>query len=298
VAHAAEICQETSTCGSIYHLAMKFITSLALLAALAALPAAAQQRGAAAPAPNTAADPSKKPTPKLADGRPDLNGYWAIGRGPDTPVNSEFGQRNPFIKRGDWRNAKEAYADANQPPYKPELKAKVEDFAKQESKLDTAFFCKPGGVPRLGPPHAIVQAPGMPIVFLYQLGAGNAFRQVPISTTHDDVALSIGNLYNGDSIGRWEGTTLVVETVGFIDETWIGIYGWFHSDKMKVVERISRAGDTLHYQATVEDPEVFTRPWTMNPWVSVKTSERIIENPPCVETDFDNLTSLDEKTRH
>ncbi|PYR64629.1 MAG: hypothetical protein DMF88_22630, partial [Acidobacteria bacterium] len=75
-------------------------------------------------------------------------------------------------------------------------------------------------------------------------------------------------------------------------------YGWFHSDKMKVVERISRAGDTLHYQATVEDPEVFTRPWTMNPWVSVKTSERIIENPPCVETDFDNLTSLDEKTRH
>ncbi|PYR63239.1 MAG: hypothetical protein DMF88_25675, partial [Acidobacteria bacterium] len=187
---------------------MKFITSLALLAALAALPAAAQQRGAAAPAPNTAADPSKKPTPKLADGRPDLNGYWAIGRGPDTPVNSEFGQRNSFIKRGDWRNAKEAYADPNQPPYKPALKAKVEDFAQQESKLDTAFFCKPGGVPRLGPPHAIVQAPGMPIVFLYQLGAGNAFRQVPISTTHDDVALSIGNLYNGDSIGRWEGTTL------------------------------------------------------------------------------------------
>jgi hypothetical protein len=139
----------------------------------------------------------------------------------------------------------------------------------------------------------------MPIVFLYQLGAGNSFRQVPTDTReHDDIALSIGNMYNGDSIGRWEGNTLVVETVGFIDETWIGIYGWFHSDKMKVVERISRVGDTLHYQATVEDPEIFTRPWTMNPWVSVKTNERIIENPPCVETDFDNLTSLDEKTKH
>jgi len=277
---------------------MKFIASLAVLAAFVALPAAAQQRPPAASAP-TAPDPSKKPTPKLADGHPDLNGFWAIGRGPDTPVNSEFGQRNTFIKRGDWRNAKEAYADPNQPPYKPELKAKVEDFAKQESKLDTAFFCKPGGVPRIGPPHAIVQTPGMPIVFLYQLGAGNAFRLVPTDTTkHDELALSIGNMYNGDSIGRWEGNTLVVETVGFIDETWIGIYGWFHSDKMKVVERISRVGDTLRYQATVEDPDVFTRPWVMNPWVSVKTSERIIENPPCVETDFDNLTSLDEKTKH
>jgi hypothetical protein len=277
---------------------MKLLTLVLIAAALT--PVAAQpQRQQPAPAAAAAADPSKKPTPKLADGHPDLNGYWAISRGPDTPVNSEFGQRNPFIKRGDWRNAKEAYADPNQPPYKPELKAKVEELARTESKTDTAFFCKPGGGPRLGPPHAILQAPGMPIVFLYQLGAGNSFRQVPTDTReHDDIALSIGNMYNGDSIGRWEGNTLVVETVGFIDETWIGIYGWFHSDKMKVVERISRVGDTLHYQATVEDPEIFTRPWTMNPWVSVKTNERIIENPPCVETDFDNLTSLDEKTKH
>jgi hypothetical protein len=277
---------------------MKLLTLVLIAAALT--PVAAQpQRQQPAPAAAAAADPSKKPTPKLADGHPDLNGYWAISRGPDTPVNSEFGQRNPFIKRGDWRNAKEAYADPNQPPYKPELKAKVEELARTESKTDTAFFCKPGGVPRIGPPHAILQAPGMPIVFLYQLGAGNSFRQVPTDTReHDDIALSIGNLYNGDSIGRWEGNTLVVETVGFIDETWIGIYGWFHSDKMKVVERISRVGDTLHYQATVDDPEVFTRPWTMNPWVSVKTSERIVENPPCIETDFNSLTSLDAKTKH
>ncbi len=251
-----------------------------------------------APAPAAADDPAKKPTPKLPDGHPDLNGFWAVGRGPDTPVNSEFGRRTPFIKRGDWPNARAAYADPNQPPYKPELKAKVDDLAKNESKEDQAFFCKPGGVPRIGPPHAIVQAPGMPIVFLYQLGAGNTFRQVPITTKHDEDALGLGGLYNGDSIGRWDGNTLVVETEGFIDETWIGIYGWFHSDKMKVTERITRVGDTLQYQATVEDPEVFTRPWTLNPWVAVKTAERIIENPPCVETDFNNLTSLDEKTKH
>ena len=274
---------------------MKLLPAIALLVVTASA-VTAQQRPAAPVAP--AADPAKKPTPKLPDGHPDLNGYWAIGRGPDTPVNSEFGQRNPFIKRGDWRNAKEAYADPNQPPYKPELTAKVEELAKTESKTDMAFFCKPGGVPRIGPPHAIVQAPGMPIVFLYQLGAGNTFRQIPVGTAHDAIALGLGELYNGDSIARWEGETLVIETIGFNTETWIGIYGWFHSDKMKVVERISRVGDTLHYQATIEDPEVFTRPWTMNPWVSVKTSERIVENPPCIETDFNSLTSLDAKTKH
>ena len=276
---------------------MRLFTALAVFVLATAFTAAAQQR-AATPSFTAADDPAKKPTPKLPDGHPDLNGYWAASRGPDTPVNSEFGQRSAFIKRGDWRNAKEAYADPNQPPYKPALSAKVEDLAKNESKMDTAFFCKPGGVPRIGPPHAIVQAPGMPIVFLYQLGAGNAFRQVPIGAMHDEIALGLGSLYNGDSIGRWDGNTLVVETIGFIDETWIGIYGWFHIDKMKVVERISRVGDTLHYRPTVEYTEVFTRPWTMNPWVSVKTAERIVENPPCVETDFNNLTSLDEKTKH
>src|SRR5881628_1553730 len=97
--------------GLIYHLPMEFsprttVTMLAVFALLAALPAAAQQRRApAAPAAKAADDPASKPTPKLADGHPDLNGFWAIGRGPDTPVNSEFGERSPFIKRGDARNA-------------------------------------------------------------------------------------------------------------------------------------------------------------------------------------------------
>ena len=125
-----------------------------------------------------------------------------------------------------------------------------------------------------------------------------AFEAIAVATAGNTLALGGGELYNGDSIGRWEGQTLVVESEGFTTDTWIGIYGWFHSDKMKVIERLSRVGDTLRYQATVEDPEVFTRPWVLNPWVAVKTAERIIENPPCVETDFANLTSLDEKTKH
>ena len=274
------------------------VTTLAVLALLpvAALPAAAQQSPVrTAPNANTD-DPAAKRTPRLADGHPDLNGFWAIGRGPDTPVGSGFGERNPNIKRGEARNAAAQYADLNQPPYKPELMAKVQDLAKNESKVDTAFFCKPGGVPRVGPPHSIVQAPGMPIVFLYEVNSGNTFRIVPTDGRAHDPNADL--LYYGDSIGRWEGNTLVVDAIGFNDETWLGIYGWFHSSMLHVIERLSRVGDTLHYQATVEDPEVFTRPWMMNPWISVRTTkELLVENPPCVELDIDHVTSFDEKTK-
>ena len=274
---------------------MRTLAALTLLS-LATLPVAAQRGAAPAQPRSTAADPASKPTPRLADGHPDLNGFWAVGRGPDTPVGSGFGERNAFIKRGEARNAAAQYADPNQPPYKPELLAKVQDLAKNESKLDTAFFCKPGGVPRIGPPHAIVQAPRMPIVFLYQVNSGNSFRLVPTDGRGHDPNADL--LYYGDSIGRWQGDTLVVDATGFNDETWLGIYGWFHSDKLHVVERLTRVGDTLKYQATVEDPEVFTRPWAMNPWVSVRTTnELLFENPPCVELDIDHVTSFDEKTK-
>jgi hypothetical protein len=275
--------------------ATRTLAALALLASAIA-PVAAQR--ATAPPRRVAnnADPATRPTPRLTDGHPDLNGFWAIGRGPDTPVGSGFGDRDSNMKRGEARNAAAQYADSNQPPYKPELLSKVQELAKNESKVDTAFFCKPGGVPRIGPPHAIVQAPGMPIVLLYQVNSGNTFRLVPTDGRAHDPNAAL--LYYGDSVGRWEGDTLVVDSIGFNDETWLGIYGWFHSDKLHVIERLSRVGDTLRYQATVEDPEVFTRPWTMNPWVSVRTTkELLVENAPCVELDIDHVTSFDEKTK-
>ena len=83
----------------------------------------------------------------------------------------------------------------------------------------------------------------------------------------------------GDSRGHWEGDTLVVESIDFTTDSWIGIYGWFHSDQMKVTERISRVGDTLRYQATVEDPEVFTRPWK----ISMPLYRRVERNAQLLE---------------
>ena len=68
----------------------------------------------------------------------------------------------------------------------------------------------------------------------------------------------------GDSRGRWEGNTLVVETIGFNGQTWFDHSGNYHSDALKTIERFTRtAPDTITYEVTIEDPKVFTRPWKM-----------------------------------
>jgi hypothetical protein len=236
------------------------------------------------------------PVRRLADGHPDLNGFWASNySGPDTPVGSNFGPSDGIRRRRDGEAAKARLSDPNQPPYKPELIEKVKKLAQNESIEDPAFFCKPGGVPRIGPPHAIIQVPGMPIVLLYQVISGNTFRLVPMDgRPHDPLA---NPTYYGDSIGHWEGDELVVDTIDFNDDTWLGIDGWFHSDELHVVERIHREGDTIHYQATLEDPKIFTRPWTMNPRISKSTTDLIVENAPCIEKDESHIADPGVKTR-
>ncbi len=242
---------------------------------------------------NDASSSSTQEVKRLPDGHPDLNGFWASSAGPDTPVGG-FGPPDPSYRRGD-NGARARQSDPNQPPYKPELLAKVKELAANESKLDPAFYCKPGGVPRIGPPHAIIQAPGMPIIFLYQVIAGNTFRIVPTDGRAHDAEADPS--YYGDSIGHWEGDTLVVDVTNFNDDTWLGLDGWFHSSSMHVVERITREGDSIRYQATVEDPEVFTRPWVMNPRFAKATKEMIVENAPCIERDEDHIIDFDLKTR-
>jgi hypothetical protein len=260
-----------------------------------AMPVEGQQGSAPAPKAGKSTAPAQR-VRRLADGHPNLNGFYASSSGIDTPVGADFG---PLPKGagggGELAAAKARHADPNQPPYKPELLAKVQELAKMESKYDPAFFCKQGGVPRVGPPHAIIQAPGMPIVFLYQVIAGNTFRIIPMDgRPHGHAA---DDTYYGDSIGHWEGDTLVVDTVGFNDDTWIGIDGWFHSTALHAVERITRVGDSIRYEVTLEDPNVFTRPWSMNPRIAPATTDLIVENAPCIETDENNITDFGEKTK-
>lgn len=232
---------------------------------------------------------------RKGDGHPDLSGFWDNGGPPidnatvkhSDHVEIRFGDNTPTHKVSIARRK----ADPNQPPYKPELLAKVRELDENEIEFDPVVSCRPAGIPRMGAPSAIIQAPKLPIVFLYETVSGNEFRLIPTDgRPHDPDA---DPSYMGDSVGHWEGNTLVVDAVNFTDDSWLGIDGWFHSTAMHVIERLSREGDTLHYQATVEDPNVFTRPWVMNPRTSKWTAQLIVETPPCMDKDAQHIVTKD-----
>ena len=242
-------------------------------------------------------------TPRTTDGHPDLSGIWGSGRPPaqnfiqngdSLVVLFPLSGADPFkgqdlFNELDRQGVARKAAVPNKPPYKPELAAKVQELSDLQTKLDPAFYCKPEGVPRMGPPGQIVQTPGQ-IVFLYE--GRNTFRVIPTDGRphRDDVDPS----WRGDSVGRWEGDTLVVDVTNFTDESWLGADGWFHSDAMHVTERLQRTGDALAYSVTVEDPKVFSRPWEITPRtfkLLTDPSDALMESPPCVEKDGPHLVT-------
>ena len=234
-----------------------------------------------------------KPTPRLPDGHPDLNGYW---RSPVAPPadTKEGGTIYLFGKdHGSPDHYEAAPPDKNPPSYKPEFVTKVKDLNDHESKVDPAFTCTPLGVPRVGPPHQIVQTSKL-VVLLYQIdyGGGDAsvFRTVPIDRPH---RTDIDPLYFGDSVGHWEGDTLVVDVTRISTDTWMGQRGYFHSKDLHVIERITRKGDTIQYQATVEDPGVLTKPWVMDPYTEMISDDNVVEVPPCMDFDQAHLVNDD-----
>jgi hypothetical protein len=240
--------------------------------------------------------PPAKATPRLSDGHPDLNGYWDTGANSNLAVSKEGNTTKAVLDLGaNPRPANAPPPPRREPPslpsYKPEFMEKVKDLGKNSSSKDPGFFCKPLGVPRIGPPHQIVQTPKM-VVFFYQqdTGAGDAggiaVRLIPIDGTHQPDA---DPSYFGDSIGHWEGDTLVVDVNNFNDDTWMGNGGFVHTTALHVMERVSREGDTLVYQATAEDPNVLTKPWVLNPRRLKLGSGIVLENPPCDERDEGHL---------
>jgi len=239
-----------------------------------------------------------KPTPRAADGHPDLSGVWIAGNRGIRPATENSSIKVVLPLAGVDQDTDNVFAaldrisvaerakDANKPQYKPELLAKVKDFEVRQSQEDPAFYCKPAGVPRMGPPAQIIQLPDK-LVFLY---ATNLFRLVPINVPH---RADIDTSYMGDSVAKWDGDTLVVDVNNLNDDTWLGPDGYFHTEALHVVERFTRTGDTMRYDVTVEDPNVLTRPWTMNPRTLRLGNRPLEEGPPCVEKDADHLVTLD-----
>ncbi|MEP6961355.1 MAG: hypothetical protein ABI995_04715 [Acidobacteriota bacterium] len=175
------------------------------------------------------------------------------------------------------------------PSFKADMLAKVKETEANQSKTDGTFYCGKPGVPRIGPPRKIVQTAGE-LLFFYEDMSGDQYRIVPFTAKHrEDVDPS----FNGDSIARWDGETLVVESVNFVPDTWFGENGYVHSDAMKVTERFWKQGENMAYQVTVDDPKALTAPWVMAARVIKPSDEPLIESAACVEDDAHRLTNKD-----
>ena len=261
----------------------RMLTRAALAAAVLIVPlsARAQTNYAAEAARNPGA--ASKPTPRTADGHPDLNGVWHhfFGIGTIQKVGDSFTVGGAFSPQtGALYN--KPLGDSK-PPYKTAAAEKVKLLDTNQVKEDPALHCMPPGVPRIGPPHQIVHTPKQ-VVFLYADSTGNQWRVIPLDGRAHSTDPETAATYNGDSVGHWDGDTLVVDVTRLTDETWLGDNGLFHSRRLHVTERLKRVGETIQYQVTMEDPEVFEKPWTLSRTLTLQP-DALEEAAPCVDND-------------
>lgn len=239
-------------------------------------------------------------TPRMPDGKPDLNGTWDNGGGIDflrpqlnpdgslcvsgcapaaaPPAAGTSGAAAP--------RAPAARQPASKPRYRPEHASRVEDLRQRQQREDPVLRCQPPGVPRIGPPDKIVQT-AREVVFLYEDVSGPFFRIVPLRTgvqRADD-----SESYLGDATGHWDGDSLVVVTRNFNDLTWLTDDGAFHSTDLVVTERLTRQGNEIEWQAVADDPAVLAEPWTLRPRRMVLTDVEMAEPAPCVEQDMEHM---------
>ena len=197
--------------------------------------------------------------PRLPDGKPDLQGIWQSDGKPAADVQ-------PFV-------------EGREIPYKPAAADKKRENFTNRAKADPLVSCFMPGVPRimyLEYPYQIFQAKDH-IAITYEWS--HVFRLI-YTTTKTSPHPGVDS-WMGDSRGRWEGDTLVVDVVGNNDRTWFDLAGNHHSDRMRVTERYTLTDpDTIRYEATITDPEIFTRTWKISfPIHRVKNKVRVLEYP-------------------
>lgn len=151
------------------------------------------------------------------------------------------------------------------------------------SKEDPATYCLPNGVVRVtAVPYKIVQTPKL--VVLLSEGNTHSYRRFFLDGRPHNLDLE-PNSWTGDSIGKWEGNTLVVDSIGFNDRTWLDDTGKPHSDEMHVVERYRRPDHGhLEVEYTIEDPKAFTKPYTFKRTFNLAPAGREIREYFCTDT--------------
>ena len=208
--------------------------------------------------------------PRTADGKPDLSGIWQAVNTANWNVLSHNAEKDVPAGLG--------VVEGDEIPYQPAAAAKQKENFANRATADPESKCYLPGVPRImymPYPFQIFQTPThIAMTFEYV----HAVRRIFMNTPHPDGELE---WFMGDSRGRWEGDTLVVDVKDFTGMTWFDRSGNFHSESLHVVERYTPTGaNNINYEVTIEDPTVFTRTWKMSMplYRRVDKGMRILEN--------------------
>jgi len=201
--------------------------------------------------------------PRTSDGQPDLNGIWQALNSANWDLEGHDAAPGPTPSLGAVfaRPPGLGVVEGNEIPYLPAAAAKKKQNQANWVMLDPEVKCYLPGVPRatyLPYPFQIVQSQKSILIAYEYAGAVRVVNmEAPTKPPADS--------WMGWSNGRWEGETLVIDVTSQNEETWFDRAGNFHSDALHVVERYTpRSPDILDYEATIEDPNVFSRPWKIS----------------------------------
>ncbi len=197
------------------------------------------------------------------DGKPDLSGIWQSMGTANWDLQDHPARSGPVLELGAIAAVPGGLGvvEGNEIPYQPWAAAKKRENYENWLVRDPEVKCYLPGIPRatyMPYPFQILQSHNSDIVMAYEYASTS--RVIKMGKTDPPPV----DTWMGQSTGRWEGDTLVVDTTAFNDQTWFDRAGNFHSDALRVTERFTPQNpDLLDYQATIDDPKVFTRPWTI-----------------------------------
>jgi hypothetical protein len=193
--------------------------------------------------------------PKNGDGQPDLSGIWQVLDTAAWDIQDHGASTGVPAGRG--------VVVGNDLPYKPDALAKRKENAAKRAALDPESKCYLSGVPRITfmpfPFQIVQQKDKVNVLYEYN----HTIRQIYMNgNPHPDGHI---DWWMGDSRGKWDGNSLVVDSVDFSEDTWFDRAGNYHSDALHVVERYTPLSPYhMKYDVTIEDPKVFTKPWNMS----------------------------------
>ena len=223
-----------------------------------------------------------QPTPRMPGGTPDLNGvYQASSRRGGWDAEAPGDQPGVAAPRA----ATPVNVATRDPiPFQDWAREKAQEYLNRRSIDDPTTFCIPQPSPRMTPvglfPIEFVHTPTKLVILYEYFGL---YRSIPIGVSHPE---DMEPAFLGNSVARWDGDTLVIEAVNFKEGGWVS-NGVFTSDALRITERFTRVDrDQMNYEAIIEDPKVFTKPWSIRATLMLREGARLREYS-CAENNLD-----------